>query len=103
MADGQATLRRQGRAAKGPVEMFGEQLVRAALLPRRETAAILAPGAERRCVGVSHVRAKEETEIVQKELGEGLWRVDRGKHHLRHVMQHLVDTPMNALERPDPP
>ncbi len=70
MADGQATLRRQGREAQGPVEMVGEQLGRAALLPRRETAAILAPGAERRCVGVSHVRAKEETEIVQKELGE---------------------------------
>ena len=70
MADGQATLRRQGREAQRPVEMFGEQLGRAALLPRRETAAILASGAERRCVGVSHVRAKEETEIVQKELGE---------------------------------
>jgi len=70
MADGQATLRRQGREAQGPVEMFGEQFGRAAPLPRRETAAILAPGAERRGVGVSHVRAKEETEIVQKELGE---------------------------------
>ena len=70
MADGQATLRRQGREAQGPVEMFGEQLGRAALLPRRETVAILASGAERRCVCVSHVRAKEETEIVQKELGE---------------------------------
>jgi len=102
MADGQATLRRQGREAKGPVEMFGEQLGRAALLPRRETAAILASGAERRCVGVSHVRAKEETEIVQKELGEGLRRVDRGKHHLRHVMQCRIDMAMNALERLDP-
>ena len=70
MADGQAALRRQGREANRPVEMFGEQFRRAALLPRRETAAILAAGAERRCVGVSHVRAKEETEIVQKELGE---------------------------------
>jgi len=70
MADGQATLRRQGREAQGPVEMFAEQLGRAVLLPRRETAAILAPGAERRCVGVSDVRAKEETKIIQKELGE---------------------------------
>ncbi len=102
MADGQATLRRQGREAKGPVEMFGEQLGRAALLPRRETAAILAPGAERRRVGVSHVRAKEETEIVQKELGEGLRRVDRGQHHLRHLMQCRIDMAMNALERLDP-
>jgi len=39
MAHGQATLRRQGREAERPVEMFGEQLGRAALLPRRETAA----------------------------------------------------------------
>ena len=70
MADGQATLRRQGREAQGPVEMFGEQLGRAALLPRRETATILASGAERRCVGVRHVRAEEETEIVEKERGE---------------------------------
>jgi hypothetical protein len=102
MAYGQATLGRQGLEAERPVEVFGEQLGRAALLPRRETAAILASGAERRCVGVSHVRAKEETEIVQKELGERLPRVDRGKHHLRHLMQHWIDTAMNALERPDP-
>src|SRR5258706_16063830 len=102
MADGQPTLSGQGREAKGPVEMFGEQLGRAALLPRRETAAILASGAERRCVGVSHVRAKEETEIIQKELGEGLRRVDRGKHHLRHVMQCRIDMAMNALELRDP-
>src|ERR1700730_8260528 len=99
MADGQATLRRQGRKAKGPVEMFGEQLRRAALLPRRETATILASGAERRSVGVSHVRAKEESEIVEKELGERLWRVHRGKHHRRHLMQNWVDTAVNALER----
>ena len=70
MAYGQATFRRQGREAQRPVEMFGEQLRRAALLPRRETATILATGAEPRCVGVSDVRAKEEPEIVQKELGE---------------------------------
>jgi len=73
MAYGQATLRRQGRETERPVEMFGEQLGRAAPLPRRETATILASGAERRCVGVSHVRAEEETEIVEKELGERLW------------------------------
>src|SRR5712692_10005226 len=102
MAYGQATLRRHGREAQRPVEMFGEQLGRAALLPRRETATILASGAERRRVGVSHVRAKEETEIVEKELGERLWRGDRGKHHLRHLMQHWLDTAVNALERPNP-
>src|SRR6266446_861159 len=101
MADGQATLRRQGREAERPVEMFGEQLGRAALLPRRETATVLASGAERRCVGVGYVRAEQETEIVKKELGERLRRVDGGKHHLRHLMQHRVDTAMNALERPD--
>ena len=72
MAHGQATFTRQGREAERPVEMFGEQLSRAALLPRRETAAILASGPERRCVGVSHVRAEEETEVVEKELGERL-------------------------------
>ena len=83
--------------------MFGEQLSRAALLPRRETATVLASGAERWCVGVGHVRAKEQTEIVEKELGERLWRVDGGQHHLRHLMQHRVDTAMHALERPDPP
>jgi hypothetical protein len=103
MAYGQATLGRQGLEAERPVEVFGEQLGRAALLPRRETAAIVASGAERRCVGVSHVRAKEETEIVQKELGERMPRVDRGKNHLRHLMQHWIDTAMDAFERPDPP
>src|SRR5258708_13038662 len=82
--------------------MFGEKLGRAALLPRRETAPILASGAERRSVGVSQVRAKEETEIVEKERGERLWRVDRGKHHRRHLMQHWVDTAIRALERRDP-
>src|SRR5712692_5090012 len=102
MADAQTTFGWQGREAQGPVEMFGEQLGRAALLPRRETATMLASGAERRRVSVSHVRAKEETEIVEKELGERVWRVDRGKHHLRHLMQHWVDTAMNALQRPDP-
>src|SRR5258706_5804115 len=51
MADGQATLRRHGREAQRPVEVFGEQLGRAALLPWRETAAILPSGPERRCVG----------------------------------------------------
>src|ERR1700736_2159935 len=102
MAHGQATFTRQGREAERPVEMFGEQLGRAALLPRRETATILASGAERRSVGVSHVRAKEETEIVEKQRGERLWRVERGKHHLRHLIQRWVDTAMNALERPDP-
>src|SRR5260221_6489939 len=102
MAYGQATFRRQGREAKRPVEMFGEQLGRAALLPRREAATIFASGAERRCVGVSHVRAKEETEIIEKELGDRLWRVDRGEHHLRHLMQHRVDTTVNALERQYP-
>ncbi len=99
MADGQATFRRQGREAERPVEMFGEQLGRAALLPRRETAPILASGAERRSVGVSQVRAKEETEIVEKERGERLWRVDRGKHHRRHLMQHWVDTAGHACTR----
>ena len=73
MTCGQATFRRQGREAERPVEMFGKQLGRAAFLPRRETATILAWGAEGRCVGVSHVRAKEETEIVEKELGERMW------------------------------
>src|SRR5882672_3892257 len=102
MADGQATFKRQGRQAERTVEMSGEQLSRPALLPRRETATILASGAERRSVGVRHVRAKEEAEIVEKERGERLWRVDRGKHHRRHLMQHWVDTAMNALERPDP-
>ena len=29
-------------------------------------------------------------------------RVDRGKHHLRHVMQCRIDMAMNALERLDP-
>ena len=73
MADGQATFRRQGREAERPIEMLGEQFGRAALLPRREAATMLASGAERRSVGVSHVRAKEETEMVEKELGERLW------------------------------
>ena len=102
MAYRQATLKRQGREAERPVEMLGEQLRREALLPRRETATALASSAERRCVGVGHVRAKEKTEIVEKELGERLGRVDRGKHHLRHLTQHWVDTAMTALERPDP-
>src|SRR4029077_8703375 len=92
MAYGQATFKRQGREAERPVEMFGKQFGRTAFLPRRETATILASGAERRCVGVSHVRAEKETEIVEKELGERLWRIDRGEHHLRHLMQHWVDT-----------
>ena len=70
MADGQATFTRQGREAERPVELFGEQLSRAALLPRRETATVLPLGAERRGEGVGHVRAKEQTEIVQKERGE---------------------------------
>ena len=52
--------------------MFGEQFGRAAPLPWRETATILTLGAERRSVGVSHVRAEEETEVVEKELGERL-------------------------------
>src|SRR5713226_10692588 len=82
--------------------MFGEQFRRTALLPGRETATILASGAERRRIGVSHVRAKKETEIVKKERGERSWRFDRGKHHLRHLMQHRVDTAVNALECPDP-
>jgi hypothetical protein len=102
MAHGQATFTRQGREAERPVEMFGEQLSRAALWPRRETAVVLASGAKRRCVGVGHVRAKEKTEIVEKELGERWCRIDRGQHHLRHLMQHWVDPAMNALERPDP-
>ena len=72
MAYGQATLRRQGRQAERPVEMFGEQFGRAAPLPWRETATILASGAERRSVGVTHVRAEKETEMVEKELGERL-------------------------------
>src|SRR6202035_4647084 len=89
MANGQATFTRQGREAERPVEMFGEQLGRAALLPRRETATVLASdAAERRCVGVGDVRAKEKTEIVEKELGERLRRVDGGQHHLCHLMQH---------------
>ena len=70
MADRQAALRRQSREAERPVEVFGKQFGRTAFLPRREAATILASGAERRCVGVSQVRAKEETEIVEKELGE---------------------------------
>src|SRR2546428_7610180 len=82
--------------------MFGEQFGRAAFLPWREPPTILASGAERRSVSVSHVRAKEETEIVEKELRERLWRLDRGQHHLRHLMQHWVDTAVDALERPDP-
>src|SRR5260370_2744673 len=102
MAYGQATFRRQGCETERPVEMFGEQFGRATLLPGCETATILPSSAERRSVGVSHVRAKEETEIVEKELGERWWRVDRGKHHHRHLMQDWVDTAMNALERPDP-
>src|SRR5260370_39146904 len=100
MADGQATLRRHGREAQRPVEMFGEELGRAALLPRRETATILASGPEPGRVGVSHVRAKEETKIVEKELGERLWRLDRGKHHLRHLMQHCDDASITSPERP---
>src|SRR5258708_14456289 len=75
MAYGQATFRRQGREAERPVEMFGEQFGRAALLPRRETATILAAGAGRRSVGGGHPRAKEGTEIVEKELGERMRRV----------------------------
>ena len=102
MAHGQATFNRQGREAERPVEMFGEQLSRAALLPRRETATVLASGAERRGVAVGHVRAEQQTEIVKKEQGERLRRVHGGQHHLRHVTQHGVDTAMNALERPDP-
>jgi len=70
MADRQATLGRQGREAERPVEMFGEQLGRTALLPWCKTATIFARSAERGRVGVSHVRAKEETEIVEKERGE---------------------------------
>jgi hypothetical protein len=103
MAHGQATLRRQGRKAERPVEMLGEQLGRAALLPRRETATILASGTERRCVGVSHVRAEKETKIIEKELGERLRRFEGGKHHLGHLVQNWVDTAMDAFERPDPP
>src|SRR5258708_38421764 len=75
MAYGQATFRRQGREAERPVEMLGEQFGRAALLPRRETATILAAGAGRRSVGGGHPRAKEGTEIVEKELGERMRRV----------------------------
>ena len=67
MAHGQATFTRQGREAERPVEMFGEQLSRAALLPRRETATVLASGAERRGVGVGDVRTEQQTEIVKKE------------------------------------
>jgi hypothetical protein len=103
VAYGQATFRRQGREAERPVEMFSQQLGRAALLPRRETATVLASGTERRCIGVGHVRAEEETEIVEKELGERLRRFDGGEHHLRHLVQHRIDTAMDALERPDPP
>ena len=103
MAHGQATFTRQGREAERPVEMFGEQFSRAPLLPRRETATVLASGAERRSVAVGHVRAEKETEIVEKELGERLRRFDGGKHHLRHLVQDRVDTAMDAFEHPDPP
>jgi len=62
-ANGSRTSHTQtpGREAERPVEMFGEQLGRAALLPRRETAAVLSSGAGTRCVSVSHVRAEQET------------------------------------------
>jgi len=103
MAHRQATFKRQGREAKRPVQMFGEQFSRAALLPRRETATVLASRTEGRCVGVGHVRAEKETEIIEKELGERLRRFDGGKHHLRHLVQNWVDTAMDAFERPDSP
>src|SRR5690349_14910857 len=64
MAYGQAGFRRQICEVERPVELFGKQFGRAAFLPRFETAPILASGAERGCVGMSHVRAKKETEIV---------------------------------------
>src|SRR6478672_12659860 len=83
--------------------MFGEQFSRPALLPRRETATVLASSAERRCISVGHVRAEKETEIIEKEFGEGFRRFDGGKHHLRHLVQNWVDTAMDAFERPDPP
>ena len=70
MTDGQATLRRQAREAERPVEMFGQQFGRAALLPRRETATVLPSGVERRCVGLRDVRAEQETKMIEKELGE---------------------------------
>ena len=70
MTDGQATLRRQGREAERPVEMFGKQLGRATFLPRRETATVLRSRFERRSVGLSDVRAEQETEMIEKELGE---------------------------------
>ncbi len=76
MADGQTTLRRQAREAKGPVEMFGEQFGRAALLPRRETATVLRSGVGRRRIGLRDVRAEQETEVIEKELGERLARID---------------------------
>jgi hypothetical protein len=72
MADGQPTFRCQGRQAERPVEMFSEQFGRAALLPWRETATILASGAERRSIGVSDVGAEEEAEMIEKELRERL-------------------------------
>ena len=46
MADGQATFRCQGGEAERPVEMFGKQLRRATLLPRREAATVLPSSVE---------------------------------------------------------
>src|SRR5882724_10114047 len=92
----------QGREPKRPIEMCGEQFGRTALLPRCKTATILAPSPERRRVGVSHVSAKEQAEIVQRERGEGLWRLKRTHDHQSHSVQDRIDTAVCAYERPNP-
>jgi len=70
----------------------------AALLPRRETARILASGAERRCVGLSHVACKRER-IVHERARRMIAGELTEEHHLRHVMQCRIDMAMNALKR----
>src|ERR1700730_6567396 len=90
----------QGRELKRPIQMCGEQFGRTALLPRCKTATILAPGPERRRVGVSHVRTKEQAEIVQKE--RALWRLKRRHDHQGHSVQDRIDTAMCACEGPNP-
>ena len=83
-------------------QIFSKQVLNPFSLPKRQTTFEALPHIARRGVPHSNMRAEEQTKIVEEEIAEPVWVLQRRKKHLRHLLENAVNRTVNASQMLDP-
>lgn len=99
MTHRKSAFSRKGRESKLSLEILAKQFERAPSLPRRQAAAKFPRRIRGRGIAICYVRAKKQTEIVEKKVADQLRVLKARQNHSSQLVENRVNFSIFASQK----